>query len=80
MLVVVEGVTVGTLSEDGKLHSNDPFLKRFAKRVAKIETIVHGNGWLRVISVRPGDPEYVPAVVDALEEEGYGVVPEPGTS
>ena len=79
MLIVVEGITVGTLTDKGEIRSNDPFLKSFAKRVARIHTIVHGDGWLNVTTVRSGDPGYLPAVVDALEEEGYGVVPGTGT-
>ena len=75
MLIVVTGITVGTLTETGEIRSDDPFLKSFAKRVMELQTIVHGDGVCDVITVRPGDPGYIPVVVDALEEEGYGVVP-----
>ena len=75
-------VKLGFLTDEGEFISDNPFIKRFAKRVKKIETfeMVSGKdavGWVRK-TVKPGDTGYVSAVIEGLLDAGHGVGPDTG--
>ncbi|MFC1999191.1 hypothetical protein ACFLXE_00345 [Chloroflexota bacterium] len=74
MRIVIEDVTVGTLTEEGKIVSENPFLKALAQNCIELQAIEHDDAVGRVRTVTVGQDGYLPAVVDVLEEEGYGVV------
>ena len=72
--IVIEDVIVGILTDEGKIVSDNPFLKQFGN----LEIILPvGDQAGQVVVVKPGDSDYIPAVVEELEEAGYGVVPKP---
>jgi len=70
--IVVEDVRLGTLTDDGKIVSDNPFLQG----IGSVEVIIPEGDQAGILKrSQPGDRDYIPWVVDMLEEVGYGVVP-----
>jgi hypothetical protein len=70
--IVIENLRVGVLSDDGKIVSDNPFLPE----IGDVEVVIPEGDQAGVLKrLRPGDRDYIPGVVDVLEEAGYGVVP-----
>ncbi len=71
--IVIEGLTVGILTDQGEIQSSNPFLQQRFARVEVVVPVGDEAGQARVVG--PGDKDFIPGVVEELEEAGYGVVP-----
>lgn len=69
--VVVEDAVLGLLTDSGELVTDNPFLQRFSGPLNLISMFDSNGGSVR--TVNPGDDGYVEALVDVLEDAGYGI-------
>ena len=73
--------TVGYLTDEGELISENPTIKRLARRVKRVQTTElirgkKGTVGLRLITVERAHPAYVGAVIERLLDAGYDLTAE----
>ena len=71
--IMVENQKLGSLTEDGIVQSDIPFLQRFSGLLAVVCLVSDNAG--TIVTVSPGEKGYLQAMIAELEGAGYVVRP-----
>jgi hypothetical protein len=83
--IVIEDITIGFLTDEGEIISDNPFLRKLAASIKELTTleVVRGDGdaFGQVVkTVKLGDPGYLGEMIEELLEAGYGIAPDIGST